>query len=353
MIGENITNIRKAKKMSQEKLAEVLNTSRQAVSKWERGETYPDIDKIKDIATFFDVSIDYLLDFDLTSVSVNNFIERTEKCVEERKFDITEEEIRMIASKNRNNFTLLFAISGYLVEWWAVEPSDHIADLIIEFGKKALDVYREGVIKEVTKTRVQKIIVLGYTLKNQYAEAKEYINDNNVSDSELQLAECEYELGNYNSVLEVLSKTFLSSISDIINGNIIQARLLVRIGKVKDAYDISKWSISFINSIGKKDDLLIEIVYIFTLFKAFCEKNLGLDYKDSYEFLLDNKNKIKNIKDNTDEIKFYYDKREDLTSIVGDIPKEIYREIKGLKDKALYNDAMFIYNKLFGEEEHE
>lgn len=46
---------------SQEVLAEKLNVSRQAISKWELGTTLPETDKVIAISVFFDVSIDYLL----------------------------------------------------------------------------------------------------------------------------------------------------------------------------------------------------------------------------------------------------------------------------------------------------
>lgn len=59
--GENIKKLRKEKELTQETLAEFLGVSFQAVSKWERGETYPDITMLPVIARFFDASIDDLL----------------------------------------------------------------------------------------------------------------------------------------------------------------------------------------------------------------------------------------------------------------------------------------------------
>ena len=44
--GENLKKIRKNKKMSQEELAEKVNVSRQSVSKWETGESYPEMNNI-------------------------------------------------------------------------------------------------------------------------------------------------------------------------------------------------------------------------------------------------------------------------------------------------------------------
>ena len=59
--AEKLKSLRAEKKVSQEKLAQYLNVSFQAVSKWETGNTYPDITLLPDIARFFGVSIDDLL----------------------------------------------------------------------------------------------------------------------------------------------------------------------------------------------------------------------------------------------------------------------------------------------------
>ncbi len=53
--------LRKQKGLTQEELADVLYVSRAAVSKWESGRGYPNIDSLKAIAKFFSVSIDELL----------------------------------------------------------------------------------------------------------------------------------------------------------------------------------------------------------------------------------------------------------------------------------------------------
>ena len=60
-IGENLKRLRKEKGFTQEQLAERLNVSFQAVSKWECGDGYPDIVMLPSIAQIFGVSLDELV----------------------------------------------------------------------------------------------------------------------------------------------------------------------------------------------------------------------------------------------------------------------------------------------------
>ncbi|MBR6744005.1 MAG: helix-turn-helix transcriptional regulator [Clostridia bacterium] len=64
-LGEKIKSLRKQKNISQEVFAGYLGVSFQAVSKWENGNTMPDVTMIPAIASFFGVSTDELFDFNL------------------------------------------------------------------------------------------------------------------------------------------------------------------------------------------------------------------------------------------------------------------------------------------------
>lgn len=63
MISENLLTLRKMKKLSQEQAAEAAGVSRQAYTRWEKGETVPDIKSCAALADFFEVSLDELVNF--------------------------------------------------------------------------------------------------------------------------------------------------------------------------------------------------------------------------------------------------------------------------------------------------
>lgn len=71
-IKDKIQQLRKNKNLSQEILAEELNISRQAVAKWENGETLPDINNLIQISDIFNISLDRLLKDDNYIDNFNN-----------------------------------------------------------------------------------------------------------------------------------------------------------------------------------------------------------------------------------------------------------------------------------------
>ena len=84
VIAANIADLRKKQGMTQQDLAERLNYTDKAISKWERGESLPDVLILKQIADMFGVTVDYLL------------------CRQEKRFvdisDLTEEEASVVCS---------------------------------------------------------------------------------------------------------------------------------------------------------------------------------------------------------------------------------------------------------------
>lgn len=81
---EQLQTLRKAKGLSQEKLAEFLGISRQAVAKWEVGQSYPDIARLISLSDLFKVSIDKL---------VNDYEENCRLSIEENKINYIYEDI--------------------------------------------------------------------------------------------------------------------------------------------------------------------------------------------------------------------------------------------------------------------
>lgn len=75
--GENLIRSRKKSGLSQEEVAAKLGVSRQTVSKWELGETLPDIQQAKKLSTLYHITLDELVELDLQVKEIQQVIEKT------------------------------------------------------------------------------------------------------------------------------------------------------------------------------------------------------------------------------------------------------------------------------------
>ncbi len=61
MFAERIKSLRKESSLSQVALAEKIDSNQKQVSKWERGQIEPNLDMLRKLADYFEVSVDYLI----------------------------------------------------------------------------------------------------------------------------------------------------------------------------------------------------------------------------------------------------------------------------------------------------
>ena len=349
MLSKKIAALRKAKGISQEELADVLLTSRQAISKWERGESYPDIDRLKDLAIYFNVSIDYLLDYDVQSVSINSFIDRLAKGIQTRTFDIPVEEIRVVVSKNINNFDLLIKSIEYLADYWSGNRDDNAFALIIEYCKRAISIYEPDNKSQVSIKDLQSIIGQSMIIKGDYATARQYFKENRINGFETLEAYCELQLGNYKEAGQLLSGNYLQSFIKIVDGSVTQIGLFLRNNQTQEAYDLANWTISLIKSVSKSESFYFDVIYLVTFLKAICERSLNIDDKETIKFLKDNKSNVGNLVYSTDDLKFYYDQKTTFVAQIHDAKTTLYEEIFK-KEDGKYKLGEKLYIEVFGED---
>lgn len=87
--GNSFYQARKRSGLSQEEVAGKLGVSRQTISKWELGDTLPDIRQSKKLSSLYHVTLDELVDFDLEAKEIEEIIEKT-KDETQQKIDWTQ-----------------------------------------------------------------------------------------------------------------------------------------------------------------------------------------------------------------------------------------------------------------------
>lgn len=168
-IGNRIRELRKKKGITQEALASVLSVSPQAISKWESGLTYPDMEMIPVIAGYFEVSMDILFDYDVREMKA-----KIQKITDEARiyfFDDTSKYIETISSALQeypnNEYLLTCLLDAYEYALRDKDDATHL-DEMIEISQKIIvestDFIRVCNVKDVQAA--------AYLKKGEYEKAK-------------------------------------------------------------------------------------------------------------------------------------------------------------------------------------
>ena len=116
-IARTIIKKRKEKGLTQDELANYIGVSKAAVSKWEIGQSYPDITLLPQLATFFNISIDELMGYEpqMCKEDIHKLYLRLSCDFAVKPFGEVMEECRKITKKYYSCFTLLFQIGALIV----------------------------------------------------------------------------------------------------------------------------------------------------------------------------------------------------------------------------------------------
>ena len=121
-IGNKILELRKKHNYSQEKMAELLNVSRQTISKWELGETSPDLEQSKQLSQIFNVSLD-----DLTNNDIKNILIAKTNCTE--KMITTIMGILKVILLAVIIIVIVLVADIYFKEYFSVKPVDSMQSI--------------------------------------------------------------------------------------------------------------------------------------------------------------------------------------------------------------------------------
>ena len=115
-IGSNIKKYRKKRKITQEQFAEVLGVSDQAVSRWENGTSYPDIELLPTIALYFGVTLDELMGMEAIKdeSDIEDIMNRRKEFRSHGEVVKSYEMLREAVKRYPNNYKLILALAADL-----------------------------------------------------------------------------------------------------------------------------------------------------------------------------------------------------------------------------------------------
>ena len=277
-LGLKLYELRKKAKISQEEFAEIVDTSRQAVSKWERDESEPDLNKIILIAKYYNVSIDYLLDYTIDDSLLTEYLAKMEKVINEEDFSINYDEIKLWLDKYPNNEELIKLTAIYFNIYGMRKNDNKYLENSIKCAKKLIAIkQKENNLHEIDDLKM--FIAQRYALIGKYDEAKKYLPENYSSEKNLLSARLEFEKKEYDKSLEILFDDYLDSIGNILTNVFLQIANFIYIKKYDQAYKIADWGINFAKSIATNENLIFSVVIFGLYIKVITAIKLEYEYQ--------------------------------------------------------------------------
>ncbi len=123
LLHENIKALRKARKMTQEQLAEAMGVTVGAVHKWESRASMPEIRLLMEMADLFGVSVDVLLGYEMKSSGVEDIIDRIRACLRTKDYDNALSEAEKALIRYPNVFEIV-SCCAWVYERRGVETGD-------------------------------------------------------------------------------------------------------------------------------------------------------------------------------------------------------------------------------------
>ena len=155
-LSEKFKNLRKNRNLTQEQMADIFHVSPQAVSRWENGITYPDIEMLPSLADFFNISVDDLLGIDIKKKEerIEEIINQICEAIKENAVDKEIEIVKNGLEEFPNNLYLLDRLAGSL--WnklWQCKNAGQENE-IKKYGEETIKIYERLVNESNTYTTV-------------------------------------------------------------------------------------------------------------------------------------------------------------------------------------------------------
>lgn len=329
-IGTKLYELRKKEGISQEEFAEVVAASRQAVSKWERDEAYPDIDKLILIAKYYNCSVDYLLNYETEEQDVNKFIKNVKDTILAGKYLVEIEEIERWILKYPNYYELIETCSEYLTKK-AIETKDKaIFEKALDYTQKLIVLAKQSSKDEINIDELKKNVAEIYLFLDRPEDARNYIENNKLKKCANVLSRIEMANKNYQKSLDILSEEYLNNLSDILNTVAIEIWNLFFLKRYKEAYELIDWLIKFVDSIVTKDNALYRINTTHLILKGVIALLLDYDSKDIFDKAEEILQAKKQYDKTTKTFKNYYGKFERIY---------LYEEYDDALANSIFNEA--------------
>ncbi len=279
-LAENIRSCRKRLGLTQEQLAERLGITLGTVSKWERGNSEPELSYIMDLAELFHESVDALIGFTMRGTDADEEADRIEamcerltaaESAERLPIDAIAEEYESALKKFPNHFRIVYGAAQAYQQSGIVYRRERELKKALELFRHAVDLLPGNRDDEVSETLLRNEIAVCYSALKDYKRAIEEYKKNNPTgrnDARIGLLYSQYEKKPEEGIV-FTNRAFVGHIGDMVTTMAGYMSYYISTARYDRGIHAAGWTIRFLESLKPDPDR-----------HAFTDKVVTLFYLD-------------------------------------------------------------------------
>lgn len=243
-LSQHIRSLRKGRGMTQEQLAEAMGVSVAAVSKWETGQSAPDLGVLVELAEFFQVSVDALLGHTIQGPKLDEELERLLALPAGEAQALAER----LLGRYPNDYRVVDACANAYYKL-SIQAADQAAmERSIQLVKRLFDLM-EG--QQVRREELLSRLANQYLLLGRPEEALRYYQEGNIQGSNTHsIAQCLSQLGQHEKALELFSNSIRSQVLNLFGEISALAELWEKLEQPKKGRDALAWGAEMLQGLS-------------------------------------------------------------------------------------------------------
>ncbi|MDO5378904.1 MAG: helix-turn-helix transcriptional regulator [Clostridia bacterium] len=245
-LSENIQAMRRARRMTQEQLAEAMGVSIGAVSKWENALSNPDVELIPEIAEFFGTSVDVLLGYGWERRGMGECAERIQSLAKARRDDEACAEAERGLRRYPGSFAVVYQSAKVMMNVGFARGDRRLLSRAKELLERALELIGQNDDVSVSELTIQCDIGQCWVFLGEYEKALEHLRRHNQKQiNNRMIGYCLCKLGRIDEAMEASSHAFAEAIAQMLNTSVDVMNCLGQIGENEEALELVDWLIGF------------------------------------------------------------------------------------------------------------
>ena len=249
--SENIKTLRKEKHLTQEQLAEAMSVTAGAIYKWEQERSTPDIGIIMELASFFNVSVDALVGYEMCVSDKERILRELKRIKVEKDYGNCWEEVEGWLRRYPNDFDIVYN-SGVLYNLVGIETENNsYFSRSIELMNHACNLISQNKDPAISETYIRRDIAVAYLSIGKAQEGLQQLKDHNpcgVND-DLIGQELATTPNHREEALPYLSMSLIKSTSSLFRVVIGYVNIFFERKDYESAIRIIQWMITYLDGL--------------------------------------------------------------------------------------------------------